>query len=385
VSALDFALLVCAAIWLYLLLARGGFWICRERDDGALPDPPKWPSVVAVIPARDEAGVIGQSIGSLASQDYPGDFSIVLVDDQSRDSTAERALETAERAGFAPRLRIVEGRPLAAGWTGKLFALQQGVEAAQAARAKPDFLWLTDADIAYTPDALASLVRRAEAGGLVATSLMVKLRCQSLAERALVPAFVFFFQMLYPFAWVNREGSGVAAAAGGCNLVRREALEAAGGFAAIRGALIDDCALAWRLKALGPIWLGLTKRASSIRPYDEFGDIWRMVARSAYAQLHYSPWLLAGTVLSMLLVYALPPLAALLGAGLAREGGFAIWATMTLMFAPMLMFYRRSPLWGVALPLIALAYLAFTIDSAWQHARGRGGMWKGRIQAARLP
>ncbi len=384
-SVLDLALLACAAIWLYLLLARGGFWLCRVRDDDVLPDPARWPSVVAVVPARDEAAVIGQSVGSLASQDYPGEFSIVLVDDQSRDGTAERALEAAQRANFRERTKVMKGRALASGWTGKLFALQQGFEAAEAQDAKPDYIWLTDADIVYAPGALASLVRRAEAGGLVATSLMVKLRCESLAERALIPTFVFFFQMLYPFSWVNRKDNGVAAAAGGCILARREALAAAGGFAAIRGALIDDCTLAARLKAIGPIWLGLTERAESIRPYNEFVDIRRMVSRSAYAQLRYSPWLLAGTVLSMLLVYALPPLAALWGSGLAREGGFAIWATMAAMFAPMLLFYGRSPLWGVGLPLIALTYLAFTVDSAWQHAMGRGGMWKGRIQAARLP
>ena len=384
-SLLELALLASGVVWLYLALARGGFWLCRVRDDGAFPDPENWPGVVAIVPARDEAAVIGQTVASLAAQVYPGDLSILLVDDQSQDATAERALEAAGQAGFFRRVRIVEGRALASGWTGKLFALQQGFEAADAEGAKPKYVWLSDADIVYGPGALASLVCRAEAGGLALTSLMVKLRCESFAERALIPAFVFFFQMLYPFAWVNQKGSRMAAAAGGCMLVRREALAAAGGFAAIRGALIDDCALGARMKAIGPIWLGLTERARSIRPYDSFDDVRRMVARSAYAQLRYSPVFLAATVFAMLLIYALPPLAALLTSGAAQGIGFAIWAAMAILFAPTLMFYGRPPLASVFLPLIALVYVAFTLDSAWQHAQGRGGMWKGRIQAVRSP
>jgi len=383
VSTLELALLTCAAVWLYLLLARGGFWLSRVRDDGEFPDPRKWPSVVAIVPARDEAALIGQSIGSLAAQDYDGDFSILLVDDQSQDGTAERALAASGDSRPARSVKVIKGRALAPGWTGKLFALQQGIESAAAE--KPVYLWLTDADIVYEPQALQSLVRRAEAGGLALTSLMVKLRCQSFAERALIPAFIFFFQMLFPFAWVSRQHSGVAAAAGGCMLVRREALAAAGGLTAIRGALIDDCALAAKLKTVGPIWLGLTSRAHSIRPYDHFGDIRRMVARSAYAQLRYSAIALAGTVLAMFFVYLLPPLAALFAQGPAQAAGAAIWVMMAILFTPTLVFYRLSPLWGLALPIIALVYVAFTLDSAWQHLRGRGGMWKGRVQAARSP
>jgi hopene-associated glycosyltransferase HpnB len=385
VSWLGFALLACAAVWLYLLLSRGGFWLSRVRDEGEFSDPSNWPSVVAIVPARDEAAVIGRTIGSLAAQNYAGDFSILLVDDQSQDDTAERALAAVERSQSARSLRVIHGRALAPGWTGKLYALQQGIEAAEAGGAEPVYVWLTDADIVYHPQALKSLVHRAEADGLALTSLMVKLRCQSWAERALIPAFIFFFQMLYPFAWVGRKGSGVAAAAGGCMLVRRKALAAAGGFAAIRDALIDDCALAAKLKAVGPIWLGLTSRASSIRPYDHFGDIRRMVARSAYAQLHYSAIALAGTVVGMLFVYVLPPLAALFAQGPEKWVGMAIWAMMAILFAPTLVFYGLSPLWGALLPIVALIYVAFTLDSAWQHVRGRGGMWKGRIQAARSP
>jgi hopene-associated glycosyltransferase HpnB len=385
VSLLDLALLACAVGWIYLMLARGGFWLNGARDGDVFSDPAKWPSVVAIVPARDEARVIGQSIGSLASQNYDGEFSILVVDDKSRDATAERAREAAAQTGLERHVKIVKGRPLESGWTGKLFALQQGLEGLNTEAAKPQYVWLTDADIVYEPGVLAGLVGRAEAQGLTLTSLMVKLRCESLAEQALIPAFVFFFQMLYPFAWVNRRGSRVAAAAGGCVLVRREALEAAGGFSAIRGALIDDCTLGARMKAVGPIWLGLTERAKSIRSYDHFGDIRRMVARSAYAQLRYSPALLGGTVLAMLLLYLLPPLAALTADGAASGVGLAIWAIMAIMFAPMLMFYGQSPLAGALLPLIALVYLAFTLDSAWQYARGRGGMWKGRFQAAGPP
>ena len=228
-NVLDLGLSLCAAVWLYLLLARGGFWLCGTRDDGELADPAQWPSVVAIVPARNEAAVIGQSIGSLARQDYPGEFSIIVVDDQSTDATSQLALEAAAEPRGASK--ILKGRPLASGWTGKLFALQQGFEATEGGTTKPDYIWLTDADIEYLPGALTSLVRRAEAGGLAATSLMVKLRCESLAERALIPAFVFFFQMLYPFAWVNQKGfqhrrwrgrlhAGAARGFGGCRRLR---------------------------------------------------------------------------------------------------------------------------------------------------------------------
>jgi hopene-associated glycosyltransferase HpnB len=211
---------------------------------------------------------------------------------------------------------------------------------------------------------------------------MVKLRCESLAERASIPAFVFFFQMLYPFAWVNRPQGRVAAAAGGCMLLRADALARAGGIEIIRGALIDDCALARALKPHGPIWLGLTTRLRSLRPCAAFADIRRMVARSAYAQLRYSPLLLIGTAAGMILTYFVPPVMALLGTGIARVLGVAAWGLMALAFQPTLRLYARSPLWGIALPAVALQYLIFTLDSAYQHMRGRGGTWKGRAQAS---
>ena len=365
-------------IWLYLIAARGGFWRAAERDIGG-PSPPVWPAVTAVIPARDEAEGVGEAVGSLLRQDYPGSFSVILVDDQSSDGTAEVARRAAAGAGAADRLTVVAGTALPAGWTGKLWAMKQGVE--QSRLRKPTYLLLTDADIVYAPDGLARLVAEAEAEGLVLNSLMVKLRCASFAERALIPAFVFFFQMLYPFAWVNRPGGATAAAAGGCMLARFEALDAAGGIESIRAALIDDCALALRLKRQGPIRLSLTERVRSIRAYPAIGDIRRMVARSAYAQLRYAPLLLAGTVLGMCLTYLAPVLLALFGHGLARIFGVLTWAIMAISFQPTLRFYRLSPLWGLGLPAIAFAYMAFTLDSAYQHARGVGGLWKGRVQA----
>src|SRR5262249_16876405 len=255
----------------------------------------------------------------------------------------------------------------------------------------PDFLLLTDADIGHAPDSLSRLIERASAKALVMTSLMAKLNCESFAERGLIPAFIFFFQMLYPFAWVNARSTTTAAAAGGCMLVDRRALERAGGIASIRDALIDDCALARLMKAQGPIWLGLTERAVSLRSYPRFADIRGMVARSAYAQLRYSPLLLAATVAAMTLTYLAAPLITMLAAPPPLIGWLAFcpaillagicWAIMAGVLQPTLRQYRLSPLWGVALPLVAAIYVGFTIDSAYQHWRGRGGAWKGRLQA----
>jgi hopene-associated glycosyltransferase HpnB len=369
--------LLAFAIWLYLLVARGGFWLTRERDDReSLPTPAQWPSVVAVVPARNEADVIAHSISSLMRQDYPGSFRVVLVDDGSEDGTATKALAAADNN---ERLQVLRGATLPVGWTGKLWAQQQGVQ--HASPGEPDYLLLTDADIGHAPDALRSLVARAERDGLVLASLMAELSCRSWAERFLIPAFVFFFQMLYPFAWVNDRKRKLAAAAGGCMLVKREALQRAGGIASIRANIIDDCALACCLKAEGPIWLGLTRRATSLRPYGGLWDIGRMVSRSAYAQLDYSPLLLAGTVAGMTITYLVPVLLALFGSGLAQAAGLGAWLLMAVAFQPMLRFYRVSPLWGLALPATAATYTLFTVQSALAVWRGRGGMWKGRAQA----
>jgi len=374
VTALVGALVL--AIWVYLLAGRGGFWRGRERDDrDEATEPALWPTVTAVVPARDEADVIARSIGSLLAQDYPGEFRVILVDDDSSDGTGEIARGLSGQGC----LEVISGAPLPPGWTGKLWAQSQGV--ARAAAAVPDYLLLTDADIAHAPETLRKLVARAEARGLVLTSLMARLTVETWSERLLIPAFVFFFAMLYPFAWVNDPARKTAAAAGGCMLVKRTALEAAGGLEAIRWKIIDDCSLGALMKRQGPIWLGLTSRARSLRPYANLREIARMVSRSAYAQLNFSPWLLAGTVAGMVIVYLAAPLLAVFGAGLARWAGIAGWAAMTLAFQPMLRFYGRSPLWGLALPLIGATYTAFTLKSALDSWRGRGGQWKGRAQA----
>ena len=377
------------AIWLYLVTARGGFWRAAVRDDevpssagsGDAAQPDSWPAVAAIIPARDEACCVGETVSSLLRQNYAGEFNVFLVDDQSRDGTAAVAREAAASVGAPDRLTVVSGRQLPAGWTGKLWAQQQGVALVEELPHPPEYLLFTDADIVYGGDALSSLVARARGGDLVLTSLMAKLRCKSLAERIFVPAFIFFFQMLYPFAWANDPRRSTAAAAGGCMLVRREALVAAGGMEAIRGALIDDCALAKLLKAKGPIWIGLTDRVRSVRAYAKTGDIRAMVSRTAYAQLRYSPVLLAGTLLGLALTYLAPVALSFYAVGVAQFVGLFVWLLMAFAFRPTLRFYGLRMFWGLALPAIAALYMAFTLDSAYQHARGRGGMWKGRAQA----
>ncbi|GGG25267.1 glycosyl transferase family 2 [Caldovatus sediminis] len=366
--------LAAALAWAVLILGRGGFWRCDvdDRDAGALPEPACWPAVAVVVPARDEAATVGATVAGLLAQDYPGPLRVVLVDDRSRDGTAEAARDA---AGGDPRLEVIRGGARPAGWTGKLWALRQGL--GHLADSPCDYLLFTDADIRHAPDSLRRLVARAEATGAVLVSLMARLRCESLAERALIPAFVFFFQMLYPFRWANAPRARTAAAAGGCVLLRRAAFARAGGLEPIRGAIIDDCALARRMKAQGPIWLGLTDRVVSLRGYRGLDGIRRMVARTAYAQLGYSPLALAGMLLALALVFLAPPALALAGAGAARALGAAAWFAMAGAFVPMLRRCGLSPAWGLALPGIAAAYMLFTLDSAWQEARGRGGMWKG--------
>jgi hopene-associated glycosyltransferase HpnB len=367
-------------IWGYLLAFRGGFWLGAERDNTVPKTPSAWPSVAAVIPARNEAASIGATIASLMQQDYQGRLAIFLVDDESEDGTAEVARSAASTAQHRHHLTVITGRKVPAGWTGKLWAMKQGIEAADA-DGQVDYLLLTDADIVHEADSVRWLASRAEAGGLVLTSFMAKLRCQSLAERSHVPAFIFFFQMLFPFAWVNRATAATAAAAGGCMLVRADALRQAGGVERIRGALIDDCALARAMKVFGPIWLGLTDRVHSIRPYQYWQDVKDMISRSAYAQLGYSPLALLGTTAGLALTFLAAPLLALFADGPARVIGLATWALMALAFQPTLRFYRLSPLWGLALPAIALLYMLYTLDSAYQYWVGRGGSWKGRVQA----
>ena len=325
--------------------------------------------------------MIARSVGSLLRQDYPGPFSVVVVDDQSTDGTAAVASNAASDTHAADRLKIVTGNGPPPGWTGKLSAMRQGLAEVEGSALAPEFVLFTDADIAYAPHVLTRLVAIARTKDSVLTSLMVKLRCESAAERWLAPAFVFFFQMLYPFAWVNDPRRATAAAAGGCMLVRREALHAAGGIEAVRNALIDDCALGALMKGQGPIWLGLTESVDSLRAYSTFHEFRRMVSRSAFAELRYSPLRLAGAIGGMALVYVAPPLFALFARGAAQAFGAVAWAMMAIALAPTLRLYGRPVIGGFALPAIAAAYVAFTFDSALQYWRGRGGYWKGRFQA----
>jgi hopene-associated glycosyltransferase HpnB len=368
---------VSLAIWLYLLLGRGFFWLTRVAP---LPPPPeRWPSVAAIVPARNEAAVVGTAIGSLLRQQYPGRFSIVLVDDHCEDGTAEIAREAAARVGKDDRLRVVKAAPLPRNWTGKLWALAEGVRLVSEGGDPPDLFLFTDADIAHHATNLAELVARLEGERRDLVSLMVRLRCESWAERFLIPAFVFFFAMLYPFAWSNDRRRRTAAAAGGCVLLRRSAYERIGGLAAIHDALIDDCALARAVKrGGGAIWLGLTRGTRSLRPYPRVADVWRMVARTAYDQLRHSPVLLAGTVVGLALTYLAPPILVVLGGAAGWLGAFS-WAAMSLAYGPMVRFYGLSPLWAPLLPAIALVYLAATVDSARRYWLGRGGEWKGRM------
>ena len=368
------------AVWLYLVFARGFFWLARERDDAAVaPLPAALPSVAIVVPARNEAENIAQSVTSLLGQDYPA-LSLIVVDDDSSDGTADIARRTAASLGAESKLSIIESHALPERWTGKLWAVKQGIAAAEE-RFAPTYLMLTDADIVHAGDTLRWLVAQAEAHNLVLTSLTARWRCEGFAERVHIPAFIYFFQMLYPFAWVNRPDHTMAGAAGGCMLIRAQALRAAGGIDVIRDALIDDCALAGALKKQGPIWLGLTDRVQSIRPYGRWGDIRRMVARTAYAQLKYSPLIVAGTILGMALTYLVPPAVALFGHGWAQLCGALAWALMAISFQPTLRLYRLSPLWGLALPAISFLFMLYTLDSVYQYAAGKGGSWKGRVQA----
>ena len=370
------------AAWVYLVLFHGRFWQADQRLPPESPVPERWPEVTAVIPARDEAPVIAGAVESLLRQDYPGDFRVIVVDDASSDGTAAEARDGAARAGASERLSVVAAPPLPPGWSGKLWAVHNGVAAAPADR---HYVLLTDADIVHAPDALRRLAAKAETGRLDLVSLMVRLHCASFAERLLIPAFVFFFQKLYPFPRVNDRAQRVAGAAGGCMLVRRAALDRAGGIAAVKNALIDDCALAALLKKNGPIWLGLADRTVSVRRYPRIADVWRMVARTAYTQLHHSPWLVLGTVLGMTLLYLVPPLAMALGpfagAWLAATLGAGAYALMLYAYRPTWTLYRGDDPAILLLPAAALLYTAMTVDSMRRHLLGRGGAWKGRTYA----
>jgi hopene-associated glycosyltransferase HpnB len=363
-------------IWLVLLLARGGFWLFREvieRDP--VPEDQRMPAVAVIIPARDEAETIGDAVRSSLASHYAGPLHVFVVDDHSSDGTSGIA-----RQAGGDCVTVIALRALPPGWTGKLWAVARGVEAASATA--PDFLLLTDADIVHAPDNVATLVARAQRDRLDLASVMVRLHCQTLAERFTVPAFVFFFFKLYPPAWIANPRSSVAGAAGGCILIRPEALARIGGIAAIRSELIDDCALALRVKSTGGrIWLGLSRDTESIRPYPTFSSVREMIARTAFTQLRHSALLLAGTLLGMALIYLAPPLLLFAPDNVARALGLAAWILMSAAYIPALRFYRQ-PLWlAPLLPLTAAFYTFATVESAVRNWRGSGGMWKGRAQA----
>jgi hopene-associated glycosyltransferase HpnB len=361
-------------IWCWLLAFHGQFWRSGPVLPAAMPE--QAPPVAIVVPARDEAPFIEQSIRSLLAQNYPGAFHITLVDDRSEDGTAAIARGISDE-----RLSVLDGQPRPAGWAGKLWALRQGIAAA----GEPEYFLLTDADIEHDPAHLASLVAAARRDDLDLVSEMVALSQQSWAEKALIPAFVFYFQLLYPFARVNNPSCGTAAAAGGTVLIRRRALDRIGGIESMRGALIDDVALATAVKRGGRVFLGHSELARSVRPYPRAADIWRMIARSAYAQLRFSWPMLIGTVVGMALLWLLPPLAALFGHGLFRWIGLLTWALFAAAFLPTLARFGRSFIWAIFLPAIALFYTAATIGSAVNYHLGRGVVWKGRAYAGDLP
>jgi hopene-associated glycosyltransferase HpnB len=369
---------VSLGIWTYLVFKRGGFW--RLRDPGSPSQEQAVPggSVGVIVPARNEADVVGYAVRSLLEQNYAGRLHIFLVDDDSSDNTATVARQVAEHARGIDRLTVVEARPLPDGWTGKLWALSEGLQKAAAFEA--DYFLLADADIFHAPDNLASLVARAQSGGFDLVSLMAKLPCLSLAEQTLIPAFVFFFFMLYPPAWVARPDRLTAAAAGGCLLIRSEALTRIGGMGEIRGEVIDDCALARAVKqGGGRIWLGLAKYTYSLRGYATWADIGGMISRTAFAQLRHSVILLVGTIAGMIITYLAPPILLFMGTGAAALGAGAC-LLMTIAFWPTLRFYRRSRLRTFLLPLIAAFYVGATLHSAFRYWEGRGGLWKGRVQ-----
>lgn len=373
------------AIWAVLLFGRGGFWLCRDRDDawpGRLAGDSSWPDILAIVPARDEAQVIERSLGAMLAQDYPGRLRVVLVDDDSGDGTAELARSTASRSGRGDDLTVLTNRALPAGWTGKLWAMRRGLAFAEALETPPQFVLFCDADIALAPDTVTHLAAMAVTERRVLVSLMARLSVETAAEKALIPAFIYFFAQLYPFAWVSDAKSGVAAAAGGCMLVDREALERAGGLERIRGSVIDDCALGRLMKSQGPIRLALTRRAVSLRVYARLNPIRRMVTRSAYAELRYSPFRLVVALAGLALVYLAPPLALIFGEGLARWFGLAGTLAMVASFVPILRYYGLPLVLALTLPLVATLYGAFTLESALLHSRGRGGAWKGRYQGS---
>ena len=382
---LSFVFLLAAlslCVWIVLAFFRGGFWLVRLYDDDAVVHPALevWSRVVAVLPARNEAETIARTVESLVKQEYAGEFRVVVVDDHSEDGTGELARKAAESAGVSDRVTILAAAPLEPGWTGKLWAMQQGIE--RAAEAGPECFWFTDADIVHAPDTLSRLVSRAEKEHTDLVSLMVLLKAKTFPEKLLIPPFLYFFLKLYPPGWIASAKSRMAGAAGGCVLLRHSALARIGGIAAIRQEVIDDCALARAVKRSGgSLRMRLTRKSISLRSYSTFAEIRDLIARTAYTQLHYSAMVLLGTVLGMLLTYVVPVVLAFHTQPLVWRTSLAAWALMIITYLPAVRFYRQSPLWAPLLPIAAAFYSYATVLSAVRYWFGRGGQWKGRVQA----
>jgi hopene-associated glycosyltransferase HpnB len=373
---------VCIAIWVYLLFLHGGFWRVSRLQAPHTPIGVADGKIAVVIPARDEADVIGATVRSLLGQESVESLHVFVVDDHSSDGTSQAARQAAQDCGHADSLTVLPGSDLPAGWTGKLWAVQQGIH--DAIKLRPDFLLLTDADIRHSPDNVARLVSIARTGNYDLASFMVKLRCESFAERLLIPPFVFFFFLLYPPNWIRDRNRLTAGAAGGCMLIRPDALEKAGGIAAIRGEIIDDCALAKAVKRSGgKVWLSLTPDTCSTRSYGGFAEIERMVARTAFNQLRHSALLLAGAVVGLVVTYLLPLILILSGRPALVGLGVASWFLMAAAYAPMVRFYGLNLAWSLTLPASACFYMTATVRSAFRFWSGRGGEWKGRMQDAR--
>ena len=369
-------------IWIVLTFFRGAFWQILAFDDDISKQESleRWPRVVTIVPARDEAGTIARTVESLAKQEYPGELRVVIVDDHSEDGTGKLAQEAAGRAGACERVLILQGAALENGWTGKLLAMRQGVESSAAREA--EYFWFTDADIEHAPDTLRRVVQRAERNKLDLVSLMALSQVNSFPERVLIPPFLYFFLKLYPPSWTASRKRKTAGAAGGCILLRRAALERIGGLGAIRDEVIDDCTLAKAVKRSGGgIWLGLTRKSVSLRTYASFTEIQDLIARTAFTQLGYSGLLLAGTLLGMSITYLLPVICTFSAQPLVWRLGLAAWALMAITYLPTVRFYRMSPLWAATLPVAAAFYTYATWVSAMRYWLGRGGQWKGRAQA----
>jgi hopene-associated glycosyltransferase HpnB len=374
--------IIALAIWLHLFFGRRWFWRISTLDADAFVEKTvmEWPRIVVVVPARNEAETIEATVTGLVRQDYSGEFSVVVVDDHSEDATAALARRAVDENRAGDRVKVANASALPEGWTGKLWALNEGLAADSAE--EPTYYWFTDADVSHASDTLRRMVVRAEEEKLDLASLMVLLQAKSLPERALIPAFLYFFLMLYPPRWIADEELSTAGAAGGCILIRRKALERIGGLAAIRSEVIDDCALAKTVKlSRGKVWMGLTRESTSLRSYGTFGEIRDLIARTAFTQLRYSSLILIGTLVGMFLTYVAPVILLFAHDSTARMLGVVAWLLMTLSFLPTVRFYRLSIVWAPLLPLIAVFYTYSTWLSAVRFWLGRGGLWKGRAQA----